>query len=138
MLTAELLLRWKGAFQVALPVLLAMDMVHSIYYVAGLYQDRLEDWRKEDFAETSSEVLPVMQRVLYHCQDKDQLIWPKAVTTAFETICGSRPSLADVVSPSQQPHSHACNSTSGIVPAQKTLDPSAFHDVFIQLGLIAP
>ncbi|KAL0036228.1 hypothetical protein WJX79_009054 [Trebouxia sp. C0005] len=39
-----------------------MDMVHSIYYVAGLYQDRLEDWRKEDFAETSSEVLPVMQR----------------------------------------------------------------------------
>lgn len=42
MLTAELLLRWKGAFQVALPVLLAMDMVHSIYYVAGLYQDRLE------------------------------------------------------------------------------------------------
>ena len=42
MLTAELLLRWKGAFQVVLPVLLALDMVHSIYYVAGLYQDRLE------------------------------------------------------------------------------------------------
>jgi hypothetical protein len=42
MLTAELLLRWKRAFQVVLPVLLALDMVHSIYYVAGLYQDRLE------------------------------------------------------------------------------------------------
>ncbi len=42
MLTAELLLRWKGAVQVVLPVLLALDMVHSICYVAGLYQDRLE------------------------------------------------------------------------------------------------
>ncbi|KAL0017876.1 hypothetical protein WJX77_003226 [Trebouxia sp. C0004] len=138
MLSAELLLRWKGAFQVVLPVLLALDMVHSIYYVAGLYQDRLEDWKKEDFAETSSKVLPVLQHVLYHCQDKDQLLWPKAVTTAFETTCGSGPSMADVTLPSQQPNSNACNSTAGDVPAEKTLDPSMFHDVFIQLGLIAP
>lgn len=42
MLTAELLLRWKDAFRKVLPVLLALDMVHSIHYVAGLYQDRLK------------------------------------------------------------------------------------------------
>jgi hypothetical protein len=78
-----------------------------------------------------------MQRVLHHCQDKDQLLWPKAVTAAFETTCGSRPSLADAILPSQQPNSSACNSAAGDVPAEKTLDPSAIHDVFMQLGLIA-
>jgi len=79
-----------------------------------------------------------MQRVLYHCQDKDQLLWPKAVTLAFETTCGSRPCVTNIISPSQQPNSNACNSAVGNVPAEKTLDPSTFHDVFIQLGLIAP
>jgi len=39
--------------------------------------------------------------------------------------------------PSQQPNSSACNSAAGDVPAEKTLDSSAIHDVFMQLGLVA-
>ena len=42
MLPPEFLLYWKRAFRVVLPVVLAMDMVHSMYYVAGLYQKRLQ------------------------------------------------------------------------------------------------
>jgi len=57
MVTAELLLRWKGAFQVVLPVLLALDMVHSIYYVAGVYQDRLEVRAEELFLACMSAII---------------------------------------------------------------------------------
>ena len=40
MLPVDVLLRWKRTFRVVLPFLLAVDMVHSMYYVAGLYKKR--------------------------------------------------------------------------------------------------
>lgn len=39
---ADFVLYWKRTFRVVLPMVLAVDMVHSMYYVAGLYQKRLQ------------------------------------------------------------------------------------------------
>ena len=57
MLPAEFLLYWKRAFRVVLPVVLAMDMLHSMYYVAGLYQKRLQVHRTNQGQLTSLSVL---------------------------------------------------------------------------------
>ena len=42
MLPVDLWLRWKRTLQVVLPVLLTLDMVHSMHYVATLYRERLK------------------------------------------------------------------------------------------------
>ena len=39
---ADFVLYWKRTFRVVLPMVLAVDMVHSMYYVAGLYQKRVQ------------------------------------------------------------------------------------------------
>ena len=109
-----------------LPVVLAMDMVHSMYYVAGLYQKRLQvleqslsgqltslniqyglsvflqdvvcqqEWEQEDHVERCIELVPVMQHVLKHCYNRDPLLWPPTVTAAFNSAIESTPHLASL------------------------------------------
>ena len=87
-----------------------------------------QEWEQEEFAETSSEVTIVMHHVMHCCQHKDPLLWPKAVTAAFESATVGKSSHADDVLLDLR-------STSG-TQARTTppTDPGS-NSIFVQLGI---
>lgn len=78
-----------------------------------------------------------MYHVVQHCQHRDQLIWPTAVTTAVESAFGSRAPVGGDVLPDE----HAISSNQGNAtehaPTDNVLEASAEHDAFVQLGIIS-
>lgn len=80
-------------------MVLAVDMVHSMCYVAGLYQKRLQEWEQEDHAEACIQLVPVMHHVVKHCHNRDPLLWPPAVTAAVNSTIETIPHLAPLASP---------------------------------------
>ena len=55
-----------------------------------------QEWEQEDHIERCIELLPVMQRVLKHCHNRDPLLWPPTVTAAFNSAIDSTPHLASL------------------------------------------
>jgi len=94
-----------------------------------------QEWKQEDFAETSSEVIVVMHHVLHHCQHKDMLLWPKSVTAAFESATARRPHLAKAVMPIRQLVTGNQASTAPTMSLNRAPADSGTYDVFAQLGI---
>ena len=91
--------------QVALPVLLSIDMAHNFYVVATLAQARqkvclkmhsqasghaallnsvcVQEWADEDNAALLKQGVSALQLVAQHCRGKDRELWPETALLAL-------------------------------------------------------
>ena len=97
----------KPMLQVALPVLLSLDMVHNFYVVAMLAQARqkvsflhnvpchapgyaaslnsvhMQEWADEDNAAMLKQGVSALRLVAQHCRRKDRELWPETALLAL-------------------------------------------------------
>ena len=77
-----------------------------------------------------------MQHVLKRCQDKDPMLWPPAVTAAFDCTIENTPHLASLAI-SQPAISNQGNMTSlasGNIPARLPRPMSVFAHLGLEIG----
>eukprot|EP00803_Ostreobium_quekettii_P008981 evm.model.scf_1483.2 EVM.evm.TU.scf_1483.2 scf_1483:10921-13574(-) len=75
--------RIRAVLRIALPVAVALDLVHSFYYVALLVRDRMIEMEEEHNQAVMQCVEGFMLKVGAKCQLRDSSFWPQELTGAM-------------------------------------------------------
>lgn len=92
----------QAILRVVLPVAVAIDLVHSFYYVGVLVRQRLAEIEEEQKRDVLQDVGRYLTKVSLHCQVKDGLFWPEA----FAITLAGRMSLSQDTSNALHQHEH--------------------------------
>lgn len=74
--------RIHAILRVVLPVAVAIDLVHSFYYVGVLVRERLVEIEEEQKRDLLNDIRRFLTKVSQNCQLRDGLFWPDAFAIA--------------------------------------------------------